>query len=380
MRAAFIHDHVFPVYDNTYYCTPGFDNSFMNRYVDIFGHIRIIARHKVGVCKKESIENKNVSFYTIASTKQLLKSKFRKELEQEMQDVDYAVIRVPSVFGIIASSICRKKNIPYLVEVVGYAKDALLTRGKKWKIPAYIFDVLTKNVVAKAKYVVYVTDMFLQEKYPCYGRSISCSNVALEGYYDFDIETKSFDIMRKNDDIIKLGTCAMIGQRYKGQDMVIHALKLLEDENEKFEYQLVGGGNNEWLKCLACELEVDDKVKFLGEKKQNEIFDWMDDIDIYIQPSRTEGLCRTIIEAMSRGCPIISSDVGGAFEQIDSEYIFHVEDIEQLANMIKKFDKQKRTEQSKRNYHEAEKYCSQILYERRKEFFNRFINENKRGV
>lgn len=73
------------------------------------------------------------------------------------------------------------------------------------------------------------------------------------------------------------------------------------------------------LRC-AAEYNVMENVQILGEFKHNDVFSWFDDLDIYIHPSKQEGLCRAIIEAMSRACPIIAADAGG-HEQINIAYI-----------------------------------------------------------
>ncbi|WP_191907340.1 glycosyltransferase family 4 protein [Vibrio diabolicus] len=58
---------------------------------------------------------------------------------------------------------------------------------------------------------------------------------------------------------------------------------------------------------------------FISEK--NKILDWLDDIDIYIQPSFQEGLPRATIEAMSRGCIVASSNAGGLNELTLEQFI-----------------------------------------------------------
>ena len=64
------------------------------------------------------------------------------------------------------------------------------------------------------------------------------------------------------------------------------------------------------------------------------MFNWLDSVDIYIQPSLTEGMPRATLEAMSRGCPIISTSVGGLKTLIDSEDRISIGDHNSLAARI----------------------------------------------
>lgn len=69
-------------------------------------------------------------------------------------------------------------------------------------------------------------------------------------------------------------------------------------------------------------MHLEDCVSILGAKPHSEVFSWLDSIDIYVQPSFMEGLCRSIVEAMSRACPVICTNVGGNYELVSSDCLF----------------------------------------------------------
>lgn len=54
-------------------------------------------------------------------------------------------------------------------------------------------------------------------------------------------------------------------------------------------HQLVGGGDASELKAEAKKQDVSAQIKFLGSMPHDKIFEWLDTIDIYIQPSYQEG-------------------------------------------------------------------------------------------
>jgi glycosyltransferase involved in cell wall biosynthesis len=67
-------------------------------------------------------------------------------------------------------------------------------------------------------------------------------------------------------------------------------------------------------KMAAEELGVLDHVFFLGTKTNP--YAYMRDCDVYVQPSRHEGFCITLAEALCFDNPIVSTDFTGAKEQL----------------------------------------------------------------
>lgn len=67
---------------------------------------------------------------------------------------------------------------------------------------------------------------------------------------------------------------------------------------------------------LSENLKINDSVIFLGELSNKAVRRLMVGFDVFVLPSRFEGLPLTIIEAMFAGLPIIASDVGGIPELI----------------------------------------------------------------
>src|SRR5699024_1154844 len=134
-----------------------------------------------------------------------------------------------------------------------------------------------------SSYVVYVTSKFLQNRYPTKGKNTNCSNVALTEFDDSILENRLDKIkdMNKENKII-IGTTAAVDVRYKGQQYVIQALgKLKKRGIVNLEYQLIGGGNQEYLRSVCKRYDVIDQVKFLGSIPHDKVISWLDDIDLY---------------------------------------------------------------------------------------------------
>ena len=80
--------------------------------------------------------------------------------------------------------------------------------------------------------------------------------------------------------------------------------------------KLIGDGNlREETQQYAEELGVRDKVFFLGS--QSNVYPFLQEADIFLLPSKFEGMPMTIIEAMGTGLPVVASAVGGVPDMLE---------------------------------------------------------------
>ena len=194
----------------------------------------------------------------------------------------------------------KKYNKPYVVEVTGFAFDGLWYHSLRGKIVAPFKELQYKRLLKKAPYAVYVTEEALQKRYPCNGITLGCSDVELPPVSENVLTNRINKILNQKDKIV-LGTAAFLDVGWKGQKYVIKALSELKKKGyDNFEYRLIGAGKGEKLKKLIAKLHLEDSVVILGALSHDQVFDWLDTVDVYIQPSFQEGLCRALIEAMSR--------------------------------------------------------------------------------
>lgn len=92
-----------------------------------------------------------------------------------------------------------------------------------------------------------------------------------------------------------------------GLDILIKSIKDLE-----VKLIILGTGKQESkLKALTQELGLRDKVLFLGHIGHNQLPNYLKIADVFVRPSRSEGLGTAFLEAMAVGLPIIATRVGG---------------------------------------------------------------------
>lgn len=132
----------------------------------------------------------------------------------------------------------------------------------------------------------------------------------------------------------------------------------------------MGDGEPARYKKLAEELSVSELVHFDGVKStSDEVYQWLDEIDYYMQPSRTEGLPRALIEAMARGLPAIGSDRGGIPELLQNNCVFDISDSAGLATLMERFinlTEGEYVQYGLNSYHSSVSYDKGALEEQRK--------------
>jgi glycosyltransferase involved in cell wall biosynthesis len=128
----------------------------------------------------------------------------------------------------------------------------------------------------------------------------------------------------------------------KGIDVLIEAVSKLSDTiKSNIEVHIIGSGRNqidsveEEMKIKVQDKGLEHVVIFDGEKKNIEEF--LAATDIFVFPSRNEGLSNSLLEAAASKLICIVSDIGGNVDIIDDRvngYIFKNENSQELSSLI----------------------------------------------
>ncbi len=120
---------------------------------------------------------------------------------------------------------------------------------------------------------------------------------------------------------------------HKGQKVFIGAIRKLVKEYPDAVFIFLGAGADEAeFRQLTADLP---QVKWLGFKKN--VSDYIDAMDFFVFPSRTEGLGSVLLDVMDHGVPVIASNVGGIPEIVrdrDTGLLFANGDSEDLRRAI----------------------------------------------
>ena len=361
------------------------------RFLPYFESITVIGRKKklrpdeTGVLEISS--GRNVDHVLLPNIHSPIKrlTKYRsmyKKIKEQVERADAVVIRGPVEFGMMAARAARKCKKPYAVEMCGCAYNKEFSRNNILsKLYAPIKFRRAQYMVKHAAAVIYVTENFLQERYPTQGISAYASNVEIATPPEYVLNSR-LERIKANNDKINIGLVGNFGNGLKGLDLALSALgivrKYCDDNPDKdlpdFCFKILGQGLAAQWQGLIHSNNLDGKVEFCGTiARGRDVLEWLDDIDIYMQPSLHEGLPRSLIEAMSRGCPALASDAGGASEVLGNEFIHECGDVQKLAEqIISLMDKEMRLNAAQDNFEKAKNYTIEELIPRRRNFWEAF--------
>ncbi len=153
------------------------------------------------------------------------------------------------------------------------------------------------------------------------------------------VDTEMFSLKEKNNSsTFKWLHVSSLRDDIKNVTGILKAFAKLQTTGENIRLDIFGGGGDEERleKSAAVMNLLNTGVFFHGIQTHDKIAQAMSQSDALIMNSRREGLPCVILEAMSCGLPIVSTDVGGISEWVTTDVgiLFQSEDAPVLENAI----------------------------------------------
>ena len=166
------------------------------------------------------------------------------------------------------------------------------------------------------------------------------------------VDISSFEPGGAADQALKLqlglAGCSVLGYigsfyAYEGLDLLLAALPKVLRSRTDVRVLLVGGGpQDEALRAQARQLDLADKVVFVGRVPHAEVHRYYDLIDLLVYPRHSMRLTELVtplkpLEAMAQGRVLLASDVGGHKELIrhgQTGWLFGAGSVEALAEAV----------------------------------------------
>lgn len=373
-KIIYVHDFRFYTNENYIYTAVGMPESYFNRFFEIgVDKVSLISRNE----KKNINDIKSIGFdkvtnaglnipIEINSYLSLLNPIVMSKIFLNLRSSDFIVINFPSLIGLFVWFINLFSKKPYSLEI---AADYDQFASKRFGfLVSIIFKCLFKLVVNKSVGCIYVSN-YLFLKYMHLNSTVS-SNV------NIDVVGDAREI---NEPLIKKPVSIAIAggvNKRKGIDVAINAIKKLRDAGVDNVVLNIAGGHFDFdYQAYVSKYGLDRNVKFLGLLNKSELYFLYRNSDLYIQPSRSEGIPRATIEAMSFGLPVIATDLPGFKEILDSEFLIEVEDStalsEKIINILTDVDLYNLA--SCNNIMRSKNFLYKHLHENRKSFYRSVI-------
>lgn len=149
---------------------------------------------------------------------------------------------------------------------------------------------------------------------------------------------QALDIPASRKIIVSVGNLLSV----KRHDILIRAFSSLAERQPHAHLVIIGGAMHEpahpqYLKKLARELRIADRVTFAGKLEAERVARWLNAADVFALASEREGCCNALLEALASGLPAVVTDVGdnGRFVRPgDNGYLASVGDSESMAELL----------------------------------------------
>ncbi|MBI9017217.1 MAG: glycosyltransferase family 4 protein [Phycisphaerae bacterium] len=304
-----------------------------------------------GVLEKEKFAD-NINIYRVGIRKENLhhwkkfevvswlmraKKYYYKLINENNYDLIHSFFAFPSGF------LCYKKNkgVPYIISLRGSDVPGTNVRlGLEYILLSSLFKKIWNNaavIVANSSGQAELASKFVPE----FAIPVIPNGIDLERFIP-----SQFNVIGKQ---VRLLTVSRLtpGKRI---DILIRAVKICNDNGIDAVLNIAGHGHlMEQLRQFSVDLNVADKVNFLGRVESVAIPELYRENNIFIMSSAHEGMSNAMLEAMASGLPIVTTDCEGVQELIADNGIVSPDDsseefvscIEELVNNKNLFDDMK---------------------------------------
>jgi len=231
--------------------------------------------------------------------------------------------------GLAAVEIKKKFNIPIILTEHSSLYERELLSGNQHKD--------ARLVLRKCDYITVVSSALGESIKKALGIS-DLKYIPIYNVLDFKLATQS---SFANSQIYNSFTFLSVGSldKNKNHELLIRAFAMLFKGNLKYQLRIAGDGPlRSNLENLAQKLEITDQFYLCGQLNRQELADEYSNSNVVVLTSKVETFGVVLLEALSFGKPIVSTDSGGPRDIVDGEngYLVKNDDIQALLNGLKR--------------------------------------------
>lgn len=245
-------------------------------------------------------------------------------------DVCLVFFGIPS--GPIALHLKRKYDLPYIIRSGG---GDIPGTQKRFTLMYKILAPALRTIWREASAIVANSEglreraLAFEDRYPI---SVIENGVDTDFFHPID-DRAGTDGKNQDKNTVRVLFVSRLLER-KGLQFIIPQLNQIQDEvyascHKDIELVVVGDGPyRQQLENLAAETDCLQRIRFEGQKNKQEVGEYYQSSDIFLLPSRWEGMPNVVLEAMASGLPIIMTPCEGSKELVtDNGYIATYEEM-----------------------------------------------------
>ena len=237
---------------------------------------------------------------------------------------------------------CLRSGTPYVIDAHGSVPYWNSSKFRK-----KVFDILIgKRIMLGAKAWIAETEIGKHE-YIDYFPELSKEKIdvisppfGIDEFLDLP-NTPDPEFRKRHKIEVNAKIISFLGRLHecKGNDFLLRGIAQLSNERDDIYCMLVGpdDGHENYLRQLSKDLQIEEKVFFLGYKDGDEKNEILQCSDIVVQLSRFEQGAWAPMEAVLSKTPIIVTDHTGTGEDIkrlDAGYLVKLDNVDDLCNKI----------------------------------------------
>ncbi len=355
---------------------------FWQRYLDVFDEVRLLARARPCQEPPDGWQQASgpgvvavpIPYYEGPVQYAKAVSRINAVIDDAIADAQALALRVPAPISAHTMRALRSGR-PYSVEVCGDPYESFgPATGSRHPLQPFFRWWYTKQLRQQcfgACAAAYVTETSLQRRYPPGPGAFTTHFSSIELTSEAIAETPRK--YRGTNGPVRVVAVGSLAQLYKGPDVLIDAIDACRKAGVDLSLTWVGDGKyRQDMLARVADLGLQDRIDFIGQlSTPAAVRERLDEANLFVLPSRTEGLPKAIIEAMARGLPCIGTSVGGIPELLPPEDMVPPGDAPALASRLREVlpDGPRLNKMAHRNLEKAKAYRNDILRQRRIAFY-----------
>ncbi|MDC0325433.1 glycosyltransferase [bacterium] len=294
--------------NNYYYSTGQFTSNCWSKYCKKKNKLHVYGKNwnnfngSIDELNKHDIDN--VKIFTPNKDTKYSKFKYILNTIKIIYRNKHFIIQGAGEYASMCALICILLKKKYLIEVNGCPYLSYKYYGTLFaKLYAPFKKYIYQFIVKKAYACHYVTEKYLQKKYPTKRTSIACNNFKISEI----VLPKTDTSINTNQQMLNIGFVIMCPKPFKGINRIVEIINNINNNNIKFH--IIGYNINEALNNHKIKPNLLNYVCYKPLTKDKFVNKWLRNIDVLLNLSYTEGISRTLLEAMYLKKFIISVNV-----------------------------------------------------------------------